>query len=446
MTNAERKRREKQRKKAEAGRLRRLAVESKGIKSSISSEATENAYEKGTNKQTEHNPATNKQNKGFPWKAYRMSTFIGVLLSILLGVSILFFGIVVNNWDKPGYLWINFWWGIAGYLMLGCVVFSGYYYYVIKPAREAARHLQPAGIDRPELFFAGVDREPFVLGKPATFRSILKNGGKIAAHNITIGANIALVWSPFRGPLVFLPGVNKDTRLDLAPGEDLKTRVSDKDPMTQEWIEGLNAGRYLLFYFGQGEYEDETGRKYPIRFCYQYDPNNPSDMMICPNRYRPSEQSPESVLQNANRASIAIQNASLTTFGLNKKSKAVITLINSGGSTASIVRVYGHVEPRDQPLSPEMPGAKDVGKEPNPGIMPSGGITQITLSSGSVLTQDLLDLIGSGKGQIYVWGIVTYQDAFGKRWTKFCLIQDLKSMQLKSCTNNNETDQQNNPN
>jgi hypothetical protein len=150
---------------------------------------------------------------------------------------------------------------------------------------------------------------------------------------------------------------------------------------------------------------------------------------------------PSGPTSQADRASIAIKSARLTIFEVNKKTEALITFINSGGMAATNVRVYGHIQLRDKPIPPEMPGAKDIGEEPSQDVMPAnGGISHMPISSGSVLTREFSDLIDRGKYRIYIWGIATYEDALGERWTKFCLIQYGKSMNLENCTNNNETD------
>jgi hypothetical protein len=136
----------------------------------------------------------------------------------------------------------------------------------------------------------------------------------------------------------------------------------------------------------------------------------------------------EAGLHLINRASVAIQSANLTVFELNKNTEALITFVNSGKTTATNVRVYGHIQLRDKPLDPGMPGAKDIKEEPSQDVIPAnGGTTNMPFSSGSMLTPNLLKLIDNGSHRIYIWGIVTYEDAIGERWTKFCMIQYRKS-------------------
>jgi hypothetical protein len=97
----------------------------------------ENGNEKRGSDQTKNNAAQNEKHQHLTRKAGGVTTFIGILLSVLVAISFLFWGIVVTNWGKPGHLWNNFWWGVAGYSLLGIAVFSGYYYFVIKRAGDA---------------------------------------------------------------------------------------------------------------------------------------------------------------------------------------------------------------------------------------------------------------------------------------------------------------------
>jgi hypothetical protein len=141
---------------------------------------------------------------------------------------------------------------------------------------------------RPELFIEQVVFDTLEVGKPETIRLVIRNRGKITAHNVTIETTHAHTPASFQGPLVY-ETVPPDTQPSIGPGGVMTSISRSSWLTTAEGIRGIMAGSRLLFQYGRGHYEDEAGNSYPIKFCYMFDPSFPRTMVICPNQLCPKE-------------------------------------------------------------------------------------------------------------------------------------------------------------
>lgn len=153
-------------------------------------------------------------------------------------------------------------------------------------------------------------------------------------------------------------------------------------------------------------------------------------------------------VQYSETAYVAVKDASLTQFEVGKKIAAGLTFVNAGNTPAYNERSYCYIELRDKPLPPNLTDFQDIGEEPSMHIIPpNGGVRHQLVETEVVLTDQMRGLVEQGRYQTYVWGIVTYEDIFGREhWTKFCLVQYKNSARLDGCGNNNEADRLNNPN
>jgi hypothetical protein len=153
----------------------------------------------------------------------------------------------------------------------------------INPTPIAARPVNFT--ERPELFFEKIVIGTLVPGKPEVVKMLLRNRGKVAARNISLWGTEALTTNPFNETLK-LETIEPETCPDLGADAEMTVIPHIRRPLTAEWITGIQSGRILLFHYGKIEYEDDFGNKYPLKFCYLYQPSLKL-MSLCPDRYWP---------------------------------------------------------------------------------------------------------------------------------------------------------------
>lgn len=244
----------------------------------------DNSHEKDRDDNAKRNTVQSKKDNRFSRKAYQMSAFLSIIFLVVVGIVA---GIAISNWQKGSY-WAAFFWGLAAYLLFGVGIFFTYYSYVIIPARQATP------TERPDLFFVQIKTESFRVGEPIVCWAAIKNGGRIAAHNISLVPNIALQLSTFDGPLKYHAGADEDVHPNLSPSAEHIILCNSGDiVMTQERIDAVISGRAQVFFYGKGRYEDETGREYTIDFCALYQPTIPQAMSMCPMKYWPKAKENE---------------------------------------------------------------------------------------------------------------------------------------------------------
>jgi hypothetical protein len=386
------------------------------------------------------NHAIHHANHNPDGRANKMTIFLSVITLAAFAIPA---GIAVANWQKGGVgnYWHAFGWGVVAYIFFGFGAAFTYYYAIIKPAK-ADQRAQAALVERPELVVERTRIDPLTPETPVTFRLDIKNRSKrVTARQVKVLTMHAIVKTDeFKGPLVYKS--HPPERL-FAIGPEASTSLMSASTwkITTEQITDIHAGRTFLFHYGKGSYQGDDSKELTFDFCAMFEPSVGA-VVGCPEQYWPKNDDPEFISRAANRAFVIVQSSDLTVFEIGKKTEALVAFTNSGKVPATNVRIYGHIQLRDSPLAPDMPGAKDIGEEPSQDIMPAnGGSALMPISSGLELTPHLRELIDKGTHRIYVWGIVTYEDMFGPHWTKFCMIQYGKTMKLEMCTNNNETDE-----
>jgi hypothetical protein len=120
----------------------------------------------------------------------------------------------------------------------------------------------------------------------------IRNRGELTARQINLGgANSLFQPKTFTGPLHYSP-VNSDTSPDLAPHAEAVLLTDVPIEITRQTLDLLKGGDLLFFYYGKGEYSDDSGTVYPIDFCFMYEPMTKTLMRSCPTKYWPKGGGP----------------------------------------------------------------------------------------------------------------------------------------------------------
>lgn len=140
-------------------------------------------------------------------------------------------------------------------------------------------------------------------------------------------------------------------------------------------------------------------------------------------------------------AYVGIATVAMDTVG--EKIRARLKIINSGNTPADNVVSYCHLTVRNRPLPlfTLADAKKDIEDEraSRTQIPPNGGVIFQDLFSATRLSEKVSRLLNESDDRVFVWGMVTYDDVFGRRrWTKFCFEQVAGSRDLENCSNNNE--------
>jgi hypothetical protein len=279
--------------------------------------------------------------------------------------------------------------------------------------------------DRPELSIEKAFVKTLEVGKPETIIMEVQNRGKITAHNITMYSTIVHQPGTSESLLVYgkkPPGVTAS----LASGASLTIDFRSEWINTAADIEAIKAGQVLLFHFGKGQYEDESGATYPFQYCFMYEPPSPN-MQICPSRYVPRDgqqpilaptrqpQSASTPLSILDRPYVVIESASIPGLAPNRPLSPVITIANKGRTPAQHLAMSLEIAAK--------PGfiwvlgfGKDSGRRPvgvaflAPGDRVSvGGAPADAVTLDSKFFNDAME----GKESIMIHGQGTYEDMAG---------------------------------
>ena len=356
--------------------------------------SAQNSRKKEANDRAQAKAAEKADQKARSRKGFVLSNFLAIAFG---SIGCILIGLAINYHTKGGYsaAKLSLLWGIIGYALFGAGLYFAYYEYVVKPARAAElasqsqraeaedRREQPS--QRPELFVERTQLDPLTPGVPVTFRLDIKNRGRATARSVKVLTMHALIKvDEFKGALPYK--YHPPERL-AAIGPDASTTLMSAATwkVTNEQIIDIKARRTLLFHYGKGSYQGDGNKELVFDFCAMFEPSVGA-VVVCPEQHWPKEET-NLIPPSANRAFVIVQSADLTVFEVGKKTEALITFANAGRVPATNVRVYGHIQLRDKPLAPDMPGAKDIGEEPSQDIMPAnGGTTLMPISSG-VLTK-----------------------------------------------------------
>ena len=200
-----------------------------------------------------------------------MSGFISFLFGTF--IFVITFAFVIGHLfggTYHGYL-MAFYWGIASFVAAGIAIFSGYYYFVLGPAKIAAL-TPPFPRERPYVFIKRATlREPLTHGQKPVLTLSIANSGPLEAtgelKDVTFSFTIDLKAN------VFTYHKGDKISFRLAPTADATLHAPMEFVPTEQQVTDLIAETARLFFYGRGKYKDEYGRTYPLDFCFRFDPN-----------------------------------------------------------------------------------------------------------------------------------------------------------------------------
>jgi hypothetical protein len=148
-----------------------------------------------------------------------------------------------------------------------------------------------------------------------------------------------------------------------------------------------------------------------------------------------AEQSIEIAQENtiiAHRAYLAIQSG---TAGLAEEGGIFnLSVRNFGNTPANNVVIYAKAEVRGELPPHEFPRAASTSGGTVP---PQTTISKKVVTAGKISPEEIA-LLNKGELTLYAWGVIAYQDIFGKsRQTKFC-IRKIAGSQFAPCPVGNE--------
>lgn len=271
---------------------------------------------------------------------------------------------------------------------------------------------------RPELYISGSMMGPLTPGEPETVLLGLKNRGNATARNIRIGGgNHQFTTSNFSGPLEY-KRVDVTTYADLGPGPEENTLLSrSPQPLTEKQIRELREGKTLFFHYAEGEYDDDAGNTYPIDYCYMFNPQSPTVMRICPEKYWPRDRtkrkwppSPHLVVQSA---------------GVNLKAgerlDMHVAFTNNGDADAINLQMSGVTSVMDKSFQGPLT-RKGMTTQQIPIDVTVGRTITAVLRESRRWAKEGITTIENSDALLFHFGRADYADARGNTyWIEFCL-------------------------
>lgn len=202
-----------------------------------------------------------------------MSVF---LFTIVLLVSSILFSIAVAAWQKGGYAnyWASFYWGIAGFVLLGVGLFFGYYAYVIAPAKRAKPARESAYVTVSD---SKLERAINAGDYPTLYFTI--NNGPLPVRG-TI-RNISVYYCGVNDQ-IFPWGQSLTKSFALMPNERTTAIFRFNDVIfTDEQITALTQEKARLLFYFRGEFTDDYRRTYPMKHCFIWNKYMGVNLALC---------------------------------------------------------------------------------------------------------------------------------------------------------------------
>jgi len=120
--------------------------------------------------------------------------------------------------------------------------------------------------------------DTLVLGQPMILYILVENTGTVEATGYLKDLTCSFKDVEPR----FLTYISADSgHFKLAPGEKTTFRYPF-DTVLDDWrLKLLNENKARLYFFGRGEYRDESGDRYFLSFCREYNTIFPSHLVFC---------------------------------------------------------------------------------------------------------------------------------------------------------------------
>lgn len=271
---------------------------------------------------------------------------------------------------------------------------------------------------RPELYISGSMMGPLTPGEPETVLLGLKNRGNAIARNIRIGGgNHQFTTSNFSGPLEF-KRVDVSTCADLGPGPEEDTLLSrSPQPLTERQIRELQEGQTLFFHYAEGEYDDDAGNTYPIDYCYMFNPQSPTVMRICPEKYWPRDRAKR---KWPPRPHLVVQSAGVN-LKAGERLDMAVAFTNDGDADTTKLEMSGITTVVDKSFKGPLT-RKGMTTQQIPIDVTVGRTITAVLRESRRWAKEGIDAIENGDALLFHFGRADYADARGNTyWIEFCL-------------------------
>jgi hypothetical protein len=438
MTKAERKRREKERKKAEAAKRAKLLVESRRIASPQPGTVTPRTQSSHKNEANNHaeQTANDKPARKSGSEGRRMS---GAILAISGLLSCIFFAIAAIYWGKGSLpnVKTGFFWLIPFGVAFSVAVLSAYWYYVVQPESRKEVAGNESTKERPFVFFKyAALEEPLTAGKAPAVTVIVANSGSMEAE--------VRIWdasSYFELPSGDPPPVYSKTDeevFSLAPTAEANGRIMFPTlHLTEDEIKRIVEGKARFYCFARGEYKDELGRIWKLPFCRMYAPDFPGNMINCPKGFK---------IEDANNPTdqphVWIQGLHLLNLSPGQVPIIEVIFENTGPVPAYNFLHDTTVYPTKKPLTEAPPYVK-ASTPPSKAVIPNDR-TIVQRIPGAPMDAAAIEMLRQGRALLYVYGTATYDDGRSSNSTnhtlKFCGYYFPATDTFRSCPFHNSSD------
>lgn len=149
-----------------------------------------------------------------------------------------------------------------------------------------------------------------------------------------------------------------------------------------------------------------------------------------------------------NRAYVNIKSGSLVTaLKAGERPSASIVIENAGHTPArhTVMRVM--IESRDasapepEPMTAARLDGITTSQPQSITIVPPNNTLNMTVQSPTVLTEELINAVNQGRIRLYVWGIMEYDDVFGRHHkSQFCGAAKPGTIAFDNCGQGNDAD------
>lgn len=295
---------------------------------------------------------------------------------------------------------------------------------VVMIALVARNHYlsKPEDKKRPELSIEQAVVELLEPGKHETAALVLKNRGEVAARNITIRHYFAIATEGFKGPLIYYQQPEPEACPDLGVGATMTVVGQGIESLTAEMFRGFRSGKNLLFHYGKGEYEDDAGNKYPLKYCFMYDPDRITSMRIA-TRYLPTDDGsqPAHVAAPKERPDLSLEKAKVR-FRPGKAAEVRILLQNRGNVGAHNIWFRGVHYTFPAPFKDSLPVESLPERDKFPHLAVNAMMTGFTVEGEVLSIKDIAD-IEDGKLLFFHYSKGHYEDENGNVYPMdFCLM------------------------
>lgn len=343
------------------------------------------------------------------------SSLIGLLSLIVLGILFVVALAFAFFYAQAGKSTHALWWGVASAICATVGVGLYIQQHILWAKREPP--------ERPIVFVERVVARPLVAGHRKAVSVQLRNRGSRPARKITAWINHAFTKADFEGPLKFARIYEPDTRSDCEPTAAISLAGKSDSPVALWEIKALNDKKAFWFVYGKGTYEDDSGNIYHFDWCSKYEPGMGEDMVICPDRFLPKEETELRPQYPVKRPELSLELAQVF-FNPGKAAKVQILLRNRGKITAHKIELAGahYLEP----ITFKGPLERIVFTETDsyPNLAPEAQMVGTTYGGEALTFKDIADIEDRTK-RFYHYSIGSYEDAEGTSFPlEFCFMYE----------------------